>query len=73
MLAVPEDIISEELQTIKESARLEVRVSTLFKRRMRLGLSKRKLGLFSEIEDIFDHLMTCDECWVYVYDPETKR
>ena len=40
MLAVPENIISEELQTIKESARLEVRVPTLFKRKMRLGLSK---------------------------------
>ena len=67
-------IIHEELHMSKVSARWVPRLLTPLQREMRRDLSRQNLTLLEQDEDnFFGRLVTMDECWVYLYDPETKE
>ena len=67
-------ILHEEPHMSKVSARWMPRLLTPLQREMRRDLSRQNLTLFEQDEDhFFDRLVTMDECWAYLYDPETKE
>ena len=67
-------IIHEELHMTKVSARWVPRLLTPLQRKTRHDLSMQNLTLLDEDEEsFFGRLVTMDECWVYLYDPETKE
>ena len=35
--------------------------------------SREMVELINSDPAVLDPLVTCDECWIYCYDPETKR
>lgn len=66
-------IIHEELHMNKVSARWVPRLLTPLQKQTRHDFSQQNLTLLERNEDdFFARLVTMDECWVYLYDPETK-
>lgn len=67
-------IIHDELNMSKVSARWVPRLLTPLQKKNREELSQQMLSvLWKDEDDFFDRLITMDECWVYLYDPETKE
>lgn len=67
-------IIHDQLHMSKVSARWVPRLLTPFQKQTRHELSQQMLTLLEQDEeDFFARLITMDECWVYLYDPETKE
>lgn len=67
-------IIHEELHMSKVSARWVPRLLTPLQKQTRHDLSREMLTLLEQDEeDFFSRLVTMDECWIYLYDPETKQ
>lgn len=67
-------IIHEELHMNKVSARWVPRLLTPLQKQTRHDFSQQNLTLLERNEDdFFARLVTMDECWVYLYDPETKE
>ena len=65
-------IIREELKMWKTCAKFVPRVLRDQKER-RCHDSKEKVELINSDPAVLDALGTCDESWIYCYDPETKR
>ena len=66
-------IIREELKMQKICAKFVPRVLREDQRKRRCNDSKEMVELINSDPQVLDALVTCDESWIYCYDPETKR
>ena len=66
-------IISEELKMRKICARFVPRVLREDQKERRCHDSRDMVELINSDPAVLDALVTCDESWIYCYDPETKR
>ena len=66
-------IIREELKMRKICTKFVPRVLREDRRKRRCNDSKEIVELINSDPQILDALVTCDENWIYCYDPETKR
>ena len=63
----------EELKMRKISAKFVPRVLREDQKERRCHDSKEMVELINSDPAVLDALVTCDESWIYCYDPETKR
>ena len=66
-------IIREELKMRKICAKFVPRVLSEDQRERRRNDSREMVQLINSDPTRLDALVTCDESWMYSYDPETKR
>ena len=66
-------IIPEELKMWKICAKFVPRVVREDQKERRCHDSREMVELINSDPAVLDALMTCDESWIYCYDPETKR
>ena len=66
-------IIREELKMRKICAKFIPRVLREDPKERRCHDSRKIVELINSDPAVFDVLVTCDESWIYWYDPETKR
>ena len=66
-------IICEELKMRKICAKFVPRLLREDQRERRCNDSKEMVELINSDPQVLDALVTCDESWIYCYDPETKR
>ena len=66
-------IIREELKMRKICAKFVPRVLREDKKERRCHDSRERVKLINSDSAVFDTLVSCDESWIYCYDPETKR
>ena len=66
-------IISEGLKMRKICAKFVPRVLREDQKERRCQDSKEMVQLINSDPAVFDAQVTCDESWIYCYDPETKR
>ena len=66
-------IIREELKMRKICAKFVPRVLREDQKERRCHDSKEMVELINSDPAVLDALVTCDESWIYCYDPETKR
>ena len=66
-------IFREELKMRKICAKFVPRVLREDQRERRCNDSKEMVELINSDPQVLDALVTCDESWIYCYDPETKR
>ena len=65
-------IILEELKMQKICARFVPRVLREDQKEIRCHDSREMVELTNSDPAVLDALVTCDESWIYCYDPETK-
>ena len=66
-------IIREELKMPKICAKFVPRVVREDQKESRCHDSREMVKLINSDPAVFDALVTCDESWIFCYDPETKR
>ena len=66
-------IIREELEMQKICAKFVPRVLREDQKERRCHDNREMVELINSYPVVLDALMTCDESWIYCYDPETKR
>ena len=66
-------IIREELKMRKTCAKFVPRVLRKDQKERRCYDSREIVDLINSDPAVLDALVTCDESWIYCYDPETKR
>ena len=66
-------IIREELKMRKICAQFVPRVLREDQKERRCHDSREIVELINSDPSVFDALVTCDESWIYCYEPETKR
>ena len=66
-------IIHEELKMWKICTKFVPRVLKEDQKERRCHDSQEMIELFKSDPAVLDALVTCDESWIYCYDPETKR
>ena len=66
-------IIHEELKMRKICTKFYPRVLREDQKERRCHDSKEMVKLINSDPTVLDALVTCDESWIYCYDPETKR
>ena len=66
-------IIHEELKMRKICAKFVPRVLREDQKERRCHDSREMIELVNSDPAVLDALVTCDECWIFCYDPETKR
>ena len=66
-------IIREELKMRKICAKFVPRVLREDQKEKRCHDSREMVELINSDPAVLDALVTCDESWIYCYDPETKR
>ena len=66
-------IIREELKMRKICAKFVPRVLREDRKKGRCHDSRKMVELINSDPAVLDTLVTCDENWIYCYDPETKR
>ena len=66
-------IIREELKMRKICRKFVPRVSREDQKERRCHDSREMVELINSDPAVLDALVTCDERWIYCYDPETKR
>ena len=66
-------IIHEELKMRKICAKFVPRVLREDQKERRCHDSREMVELINSDPAVLDALVTCDESWIYCYDPETKR
>ena len=66
-------IIREELKMRKICTKFVPKVLREDHRKRRCNDSKEMVKLINSDPQVLDALVTCDESWIYCYDPETKR
>ena len=66
-------IICEELKIRKICAKFVPRVLREDQKGRRCHNSREMVELINSDPTVLDALVTCDESWIYCYDPETKR
>ena len=66
-------IIHEELKMRKICARFVPRVLREYQKERRCHDSREIVELINSDPAVIDSLVTCDESWIYCFDPENKR
>ena len=66
-------IICEELKMRKSCTKFVPRVVREDQKERRCHDSREMVELINSDPAVLDALVTCDEIWIYCYDPETKR
>lgn len=66
-------IIHEELKMRKICAKFVSRVLSEEQQERRRDVSSEIVELIESDPEVLEALVTCDESWIYCYDPETKR
>ncbi len=66
-------IIHEELKMRKICAKFIPKVLREDQKERRCHDSREMVELINSDPAVLDALVTCDESWIYCYDPETKR
>ena len=66
-------IIREELKMRKIRAKFVPRVLREDQKERRYHDSREMVELINSDPTVLDALVTCDESWIYCYDPETKK
>ena len=66
-------IIREELKVRKIWVKFVPRVLREDQKGRRCHDSREMVELINSVSAVLDALVTCDESWIYGYDPETKR
>ena len=66
-------VIRKELKTRKICAKFVPRVLREDQKERRCHDSREMVELINSDPVVLDALVTCDESWIYCYDPETKR
>ena len=66
-------IIREELKMLKICTKFVPRVLREDQKERRCHDSREMVELINSYPAVLDALVTCDESWIYRYDPETKR
>ena len=66
-------IIREELKMRKICVKFVPRVRREDQKERRCHDSREIVELINSDPAVLDALVTCDESWIYCYDPETKR
>ena len=66
-------IIHEELKMWKIRVKFVPRVLREYQKERRYHDSREMVELINSDPAVLDALVTCDESWIYYYDPETKR
>ena len=66
-------IIREELKMLKICAKFVPRVLREDQKERRCHDNREMVKLINSDPAVLDALLTCDERWIYCYDPETKR
>ena len=66
-------IIHEELKIRKICAKFVPRVLREDQKERRCHDSREMVEMINSDRAVLDALVTCDESWIYCYDPETKR
>ena len=66
-------IIREELRMQKICAKFVPRVLREDQKERRCHDSREMIELINSDLAVLDALVTCNESWIYCYDPETKR
>ena len=66
-------IIREELKMWKICAKFVLRVLREDQKERRFHDNREMVELINSDPAVLDALVTCDESWIYCYDPETKR
>ena len=66
-------IIREELKMWKICAKFVPRVHREDQKERHCHDSREMVELINSDPEVLDALLTCDESWIYCYDPETKR
>ena len=66
-------IIREELKMRKIWAKFVPRVLREYQKEKRCHESREMVELIDSDPAVLDALVTCNESWIYCYDPETKR
>ena len=66
-------IIGEKLKTQKICAKFVLRVLREDQKERRCHNSREVVELSNSDLAVLDSMVTCDESWIYCYDPETKR
>ena len=66
-------IIREELKMRKVCAKCVPRVLREDQKKRRYHDSREMVELINSDPTVLDALVTCDENWIYCYDPQTKR
>ena len=66
-------IIRKELKMQKICAKFVLRVLREDQKERRCHDSREMVELINSDPAVVDALVTCDESWIYCYDPETKR
>ena len=66
-------IIREELKMRKICAKFDPRVLWEDQKERRCHDSREMIELTNSDPLVLDVILTCDESWIYYYDPETKR
>ena len=66
-------IIREELKMRKICVKFVPRVLREYQKERRCHDNREMVELINSDPAVFDALVTCDESWIYCYDPETKR
>ena len=66
-------IIHEELKMPKICAKFVPRVLREDQKERRFHDSREMVELINSDPAVLDALVTCNESWIYCYDPETKR
>ena len=64
--------IREELKMQKIRAKFVPRVLREYQKKRRCHDNREMIELINSDPAVLDALMTCDESWIYCYDPETK-
>ena len=72
-VATVHTIIREELKMRKICSKFVPRVLREDQKERRCHDSKEIVGLINLDTAVLDALVTCDESWIYCYNPETKR
>ena len=68
-----QSIIHEELKMRKICAKFVPMVLREDQKERRCHGSREMVELINSDPAVLDNLVTCDESWIYCYDPETKR
>ena len=66
-------IIREELEMRKICAKFVLRMLREDQKERRCHDSREMVELINSDPAVLDALVTCDESWIYCYDPETKK
>ena len=66
-------IIREELKMRKIFAKLVLRVLSEDQKDIRCHNGREMVKLINSDPTVLDARVTCDESWIYCYDPETKK